>query len=108
MRGKYKVVDNAVAEALFKTFKKEYIHPNVLESLEHLKLELFYYVNWYNNKRLHSSLSNLMPIIYKKQTLRKLSKKVLKVHHRKMNYNIDFISKFEILEEKWGKLWILP
>ena len=38
--------DNAVAEALFKTFKKEFVYPNVFESLSQLKLELFDYVNW--------------------------------------------------------------
>lgn len=57
--------DNAVAEATFKTFKIEFVYPNVFESLEHLKLELFDYVNWYNTIRLHSSLGYLPPIIYK-------------------------------------------
>lgn len=57
--------DNAVAEALFKTFKKEFVYPNVFESLNQLKLELFDYVNWYNNKRRHSSLGYLSPTTYK-------------------------------------------
>lgn len=64
--------DNAVAEALFKTFKKEFVYPNVFESLEHLQLELFDYVNWYNNKRLHSSLGYLPPTIYKNLNLKKV------------------------------------
>jgi transposase InsO family protein len=64
--------DNAVAEALFKTVKKEFIYPNVFESLEHLQLELFDYVNWYNNTRLHSSLGYLTPIIYKISNLKKV------------------------------------
>ena len=64
--------DNAVAEALFKTFKKEFVYPNIFESLEHLKLELFDYVNSYNNKRLHSSLGYLPPTIYKSLNLKKV------------------------------------
>ena len=57
--------DNAVAEAMFKTFKVEFIYPQVFESLDQLKLELFDYVNWYNNIRLHSSLGYLPPTTYK-------------------------------------------
>ena len=64
--------DNAVAEALFKTFKKEFVYPNVFESLDQLKLELFDYVNWYNNKRLHSSLGYLPPATYKFLHLKKV------------------------------------
>jgi len=64
--------DNAVAEALFKTFKKEFVYPNIFESLGMLKLELFDYVNWYNNKRLHSSLGYLSPIAYKYLHLKKV------------------------------------
>lgn len=57
--------DNAVAEATFKTVKTEFVYPNVFHSLDHLKLELFDYVNWYNNIRIHSSLDYLPPSIYK-------------------------------------------
>jgi transposase InsO family protein len=64
--------DNAVAEALFKTVKKEFVYPNVFESLEQLNLELFDYVNWYNNKRLHSSLGYLPPSTYKFLHLKKI------------------------------------
>lgn len=57
--------DNAVAEATFKTFKVEFIYPNAFESLEQLKLELFDYINWFNNIRLHSSLGYVSPATYK-------------------------------------------
>lgn len=57
--------DNAVAEATFKTFKVEFVYPNVFQSLHHLKLALFDHVNWYNNIRLHSSLGYLSPNAYK-------------------------------------------
>lgn len=64
--------DNAVAESLFKTFKKEFVYPNVFESLDQLKLELFDHVNWYNNKILHSSLGYLSPVTYKILHLKKV------------------------------------
>ncbi len=63
--------DNAVAEATFKVFKTEFVYPNTFETLEQLNLELFDYVNWYNNLRIHSSLNYLAPIEYKGKLLRK-------------------------------------
>ena len=64
--------DNAVAEATYKTFKVEFVYQNVFESLDELKLELFDYVNWYNNIRLHSSLGYLPPSVYKFLHLKKV------------------------------------
>jgi len=61
--------DNAVAEAGFKTIKTEFVHGEVFSSLDELKLELFDYVNWYNNHRLHSSLGYLSPITFRKKNL---------------------------------------
>ncbi|WP_353307184.1 IS3 family transposase [Spiroplasma ixodetis] len=54
--------DNAVAEATFKTFKTEFINDKNFTSLIPLKLELFDYINWYNNIRIHSTLNYLTPI----------------------------------------------
>jgi len=64
--------DNAVAESTFKTFKIEFIYQHSFESLEELKLELFDYVNWYNNIRLHSSLGYVPPATYKLLHLNKI------------------------------------
>ncbi len=64
--------DNSVAESAFKTFKIEFIYQSTFYSLEQLQLELFDYVNWYNNIRLHSSLNYLTPIEYRKNTLKKI------------------------------------
>ncbi|WP_408988038.1 IS3 family transposase [Spiroplasma poulsonii] len=36
-----------------------------LKILDNLELELFDYVNWYNNVRIHSKLNYLTPIEYK-------------------------------------------
>lgn len=46
--------DNAVAEATFKSMKMECLRDE-FRNIEHLKLELADYVNWYNNIRLHSA-----------------------------------------------------
>lgn len=61
--------DNAVAEATYKIIKTEFTFNRIFESLEELETELFDYVNWYNNIRIHSSLDYLTPIEYKKVSL---------------------------------------
>lgn len=63
--------DNAVAEAAFKVFKVEFVYPNTFDSLTDLQLELFDYVHWYNNIRIHSSLGYMTPIQYKRTDLKK-------------------------------------
>lgn len=64
--------DNAVAEATFKIFKIEFVYQQVFSSLEQLELELYDYINWYNNIRIHSSLSYETPVNYKKLHLKKV------------------------------------
>ncbi|WP_434060889.1 IS3 family transposase [Spiroplasma ixodetis] len=38
-----------------------------MSNLHQLKLELFDYINWYNNIRIHSTLNYLTPIKYQAQ-----------------------------------------
>ena len=57
--------DNAVAEAGFKVVKTEFAFNRIFNSLEELERELFDYVNWYNNIRIHGSLDYLSPVAYK-------------------------------------------
>lgn len=57
--------DNAVAEATFKAMKSEFINQFRFHSLNHLNIELFDYVNWYNNIRPHGALNDLTPKEYK-------------------------------------------
>lgn len=61
--------DNAVAEATYKIIKTEFAFNRIFESFEELELQLFDYVNWYNNVRIHGSLNYLTPIEYKKVSL---------------------------------------
>ena len=58
-------VDNAVSESLYNTVKTEMIYGEVFDNLDELELELFQFVNWYNNIRLHGSLDDLPPSEYK-------------------------------------------
>ncbi len=58
--------DNAVTEITYKTFKTEFIKGKKFENLTQLKCELFDFVNWYNNIRIHGSLNYLIPIKFRK------------------------------------------
>ena len=57
--------DNAVAETTFKAMKTEFINQYTFISLKQLNIELFDYVNWYNNIRPHGALNYLTPKEYK-------------------------------------------
>ncbi|TDL94298.1 hypothetical protein ERX27_09310 [Macrococcus brunensis] len=57
--------DNAVAETTFKAMKTEFINQYNFQSTDHLNIELFDYVNWYNNVRPHGALNYLTPREYK-------------------------------------------
>lgn len=63
--------DNAVAEAKFKILKTELINGMHFDTLKQLALELFDYVNWYNNIRSHSTLGYISPITYRNLSLKK-------------------------------------
>ena len=61
--------DNAVAEATFKVFKTEFANQAHFTSLEQLALELWDYVHWFNNLRIHGTLGYLTPVEFKQQPL---------------------------------------
>ena len=63
--------DNAVAEATFKIIKTEFVRNYHFEGLEELNIELADYVNWFNKKRIHSTLGYLSPYEYKFLNLKK-------------------------------------
>jgi len=57
--------DNAVAEAMYKIIKTEFVFNKIFSSLDELSTLLFDYVNWFNNFIIHGSLGYLSPIQYK-------------------------------------------
>ncbi|WP_342255926.1 IS3 family transposase [Spiroplasma endosymbiont of Poecilobothrus nobilitatus] len=59
--------DNAVAETTYKTFKTEFIKGKKFKNLTQLKYELFDFVHWYNNIRIHGILNYLSPVTFRKQ-----------------------------------------
>ena len=59
--------DNAVAEATYKSFKIEFIYQMNFETLDQLEIELWDYVNWFNNIRIHQTLGYLTPSEFKQQ-----------------------------------------
>ncbi|MBN8209104.1 IS3 family transposase [Bacillus sp. NTK071] len=61
--------DNAVAEAMFKVIKTEFVYHAHFENQAQLDIELFDYVHWYNHIRIHGTLDYLSPIEYKSRNL---------------------------------------
>lgn len=61
--------DNAVAESTYKIIKTEFAYNRRFNIFEELEIELFDYINWYNNIRIYSSLNYLTPNEYKKVAL---------------------------------------
>jgi len=61
----YSPYDNGVAEAAFKVVKNEFAYDRNFNTFEELEYELFDYVNWYNNHRIHVSLDDLKPVEYR-------------------------------------------
>lgn len=67
--------DNAVAEATYKIIKTEFAFNRRFNSFEELEIELFDYVNWYNNIRIHGSLGYETPVNYRLLNTQNLSYK---------------------------------
>jgi putative transposase len=64
--------DNAVAEATFKIIKTEFVKNRTFATLEELQYHLADYVNWFNCRRIHSSLGYLTPVEYRINNLKKV------------------------------------
>jgi putative transposase len=63
--------DNAVAESLFATLKKELVHRRSWATRHELISEVFEYIEaFYNRTRRHSTLEYLSPLDYENRTLR--------------------------------------
>ncbi len=53
--------DNAVSEAFFATFKKEFVRKRVFENEESLYGEIDSYIHFYNEERIHTSIGMASP-----------------------------------------------
>ncbi len=62
--------DNAVAEATYKVMKTEFVNQMSFQSLRHLELELYDYVNWFNKHRIHGTLGYMTPVQYRHAALK--------------------------------------
>lgn len=58
--------DNACAESFFASLKKEYIYRFVFKTKAEAMTAIDFYINFYNRKRMHSTLGYASPIEYEK------------------------------------------
>lgn len=61
--------DNAVVESANRVLKRELVRGRAFASVERLRAELFDWVNWYNNCRLHSTLGYMTPVGFREAGL---------------------------------------
>ena len=61
-----KPADNPVAEAFFSTLKREECRRHAYNSVPELKQAVAKYIDWYNNKRVHSALGYRSPAEYER------------------------------------------
>lgn len=64
--------DNAVAEATYKIMKTKFVNQMTFQSLSHLELELYDYVNCSNKHRIHGTLNYMTPVQYRQEALKKV------------------------------------
>ena len=95
--------DNAVAESLFKTIKYESLNRQKFDTTEQLYKHLFEYIEeWYNVKRIHSSLGYMTPlengnsteIQFKKSGLSKCVPNLVAIPPKGTAQNLDKINRF--------------
>ena len=61
--------DNAVDESTNKILKNEFVYQETFDSLYDLQIKLSDFVNWYNHKRLHSTLGYMSPVEFRNKGL---------------------------------------
>ena len=69
MSRKGNCLDNAVTENFFGLLKSELLYLQQFESMEHFKLELNAYLDYYNNHRIKAKLKGLPPALHRQQAL---------------------------------------
>lgn len=61
--------DNAVVESTNRILKRELVRGRALPSKDRLRTELFDWVNWHNNCRVHSTLGYMTPVGFREAGL---------------------------------------
>ena len=69
MSRKGNCLDNAVIENFFGLLKSELLYLKEFESMDHFKVELENYINYYNHKRIKAKLKGMSPVQYRIHTL---------------------------------------
>ena len=69
MSRKGNCLDNAVIENFFGLLKSELLYLQEFQSMEHFKLELIEYLDYYNNRRIKAKLKGLPPALHRQQAL---------------------------------------
>ena len=61
--------DNAVIKNFFGLLKSDLLYLQEFRSMEHFKLELLEYLDYYNNRRIKAKLKGLPPAIHRQQQM---------------------------------------
>ena len=69
MSRKGNCLDNAVIENFFGLLKSELLYLQRFESMEHFKMELVDYLDYYNTRRIKAKLKGLPPALHRLQAL---------------------------------------
>ena len=69
MSRKGNCLDNAVIENFFGLLKSELLYLQEFQSMEHFKLELIEYLDYYNNRRIKAKLKGLLYVKSRRQAL---------------------------------------
>ena len=69
MSRKGNCLDNAVMENFFGLLKSELLYLQDFDSIEHFKVELIDYMDYYNNRRIKAKLKGLPPALHRLQAL---------------------------------------
>lgn len=68
MSRKANCLDNAVMESFFGILKSELLYLQEFKSIDHFRKELEEYIEYYNNRRIKSSLNNMSPVMFRTHT----------------------------------------
>ena len=61
--------DNSVAESFWASLKRECLQGRVFATRAEARRKIFTWINWYNTRRLHSSLDHVPPTTWEQQYL---------------------------------------